>query len=398
MSREDVVDPVVLEATERLTGLAERRILAACERVTDYGIRHLTEVLVHAQTVDGLVAAVLLADSIESLTEQGVEHSKLLSKLRKDPDVWPTWAELRAAHLIGRLIPQDAQIRLEVGRSRGRHADFQVSRRAGGAAFGGTIPWSESSQVSIEFKALGLSDEEAAFCQRARPTLEALRPRAGFVNLHAPLDMRREGIWMDRATRRHGEHEAARFARRLPPHARSLSGAFVSGQGAEGSYVARLRQRFAEAFDQLPVTEEAWVAFHWSNGAPFHLIAEAVNEIERPPNLLGVALVGSAVAFPYPDIHNFVMWAVAPRSGSGEMEFQSSVSEELGRTVFDRIEQSSGVRACVVRATLAARSSVVLLRDGTQRILPFVFLGEPDPVDMIRQSGLIEPPLRGLRS
>jgi hypothetical protein len=242
--------------------------------------------------------------------------------------------------------------------------------------------------VSIEFKALGLSEAEARFCRCARPTLEGLRPNAGFVTLHAPLDIHDEGTWLNREERRHGEREAFRLSRHLPAHTRGLSRAVVVAQGAEAAYVARLRSRMIEAFEQLPTDHDCWVAFHWTNGAPFRLIGEALNEVSAPPNLVGIAFVGTAVAFPHDALHHFIMWALYPQPDDGEIVFDSP-SEELAQLVFDRIDRSAGVRASAVRASVQGerRPQDVLMRDGTQRILAYVLLIDPDPVEAIREFG-----------
>jgi hypothetical protein len=404
--KDEMTGDYLLEATRKLTGLDPDRVRAARERIQGFGIPHLTAELVDKASVDAAVAAVLLVDSLDGLTQRGVERTKLLSKLRNDRDVWPTWAELRAAEQIARNLAEGAEMHLELGRSQGRHPDFHITRE-GGSVFAEPLPSTESSNVSIEFKALGLSDDEAAFCRRAQPTLEAMKPRAGFVTLHAPLDMQLNGVWMNRERRREGERAAVRLSRGLPPHTQGLSGAVVTAQGAESVYLARLRGRMTEAFAQLPDDHDSWVAFHWSNGAPFDLVGQALNEVARPPNVLGVTLVGSAVAFPHADIHNFVMWGMAGAAGDGDEEdvfyseidpeageervaLYSAVSEEIGRAVFDRVDRSAGVRASVVRATVLgeARPQDVLMRNGAQRILPYVLLIDPDPVDDIRDSEL----------
>lgn len=396
----------LLEATAKLTGLDPERVREARARIQEFGIVHLTRELVDSPTIDAAVGAVLLAESFEGLIERGIERTKLLSKLRNDRDVWPTWAELRAAQELARRLADGGELQLEPDRAQGRHADFRI-RREGGDLFGEMIPTGDATEISIEFKALGLSDDEASFCRRARPTLEAMKPRAGFVTLHAPLDIQREGIWMNRELRREGEQNAVRLARALPDHTHGLSGAIVVAQGAESTYLARLRARITEAFAQLPDDHPCFVAFHWSNGAPFEPIGQVLNEVTRPENVLGVTLIGSAVAFPHPDIHHFIMWGIARESEDDEREdafhseisseageeavaLYSAVSEEVGRAVFDRVDRSAGVRASVVRASVLReqRPREVLVRDGTQRILPYVLLIDRDPSELLAASDL----------
>ncbi len=139
----------------------------------------------------------------------------------------------------------------------------------------------------------------------------------------------------------------------------------------------------------------------------FEPIGQVLNEVTRPENVLGVTLIGSAVAFPHPDIHQFIMWGIAresedddredafysevsPESGEEAVALHSAVSEEMGRAVFDRVDRSAGVRASVVRAAVLReqRPREVLVRDGTQRILPDVLLIDPDPRDLLAGSDL----------
>lgn len=195
------------------------------------------------------------------------------------------------------------ELELEAGRDRGKQADFRFSAK-GGDVFR-AFPISDSAGISIEFEAIGLSDEETAFCQRARPTLEALRPPRGFITLHVPLDSENMGVWTDEA-RYHSLQEAIRSARReIPPHASGSSGAVVAAHGTEEAYVRRLRSRLTEALKQLPAEDECWVAFHWSNGAPFAAVHAAIDSIERPTHVVGILVVGSAIVFGHPEIHHF---------------------------------------------------------------------------------------------
>ncbi len=86
----------LLVAVHKLTGLDPGRVSHARAAIRALGIAHLTRELLQP-TIDAAVGATLLADSVEVLTARGVPRLKLESKLRKDRDVWPTWAELRAA-------------------------------------------------------------------------------------------------------------------------------------------------------------------------------------------------------------------------------------------------------------------------------------------------------------
>jgi hypothetical protein len=288
---------VLLDYVTRLTGLPSERVTAAQEQLRALSIPHLDAELLNEPTVDAVVASTLLADSLDDVVAAGVPHTKLVSKLRNDHEVWSAWAELRAASQLSRYLETGAQIVLEPARAKGRHPDFRVSSRDGPPfAF---LPLGEASDVSIEFKALGLSDEEAAFCFRATATLRQLRPTAGFMTLHAPLDFV-GAVKMNRAERRDAAKRASQTERRVPEHARGISGVVVVARGTEEPYLHRLRMRLKEALGQLPPHHECWVAFHWSNGAPFHLVAEALRDVALPTNVGGVLLIGSAVVFPIP--------------------------------------------------------------------------------------------------
>jgi hypothetical protein len=131
-----------------------------------------------------------------------------------------------------------------------------------------------------------------------------------------------------------------------------------------------------------------------------------LNEVTRPENVLGVTLIGSTVAFPHPDIHHFLMWGIvresedeqqdtfyseiSPEPSEPQLSLSSAVSEEVGRAVFDRVDRSAGVRASVVRASVLGEKQPrnVLMRDGTQRILPYVLLIDPDPTHLLAASDL----------
>jgi hypothetical protein len=386
------VSSALYEYTSRLTGLDVDRAKAARDVIRELEIPHVNRELVDPQSIDAVVASVLLADSLDDLLGCGVPRTKLIAKLRNDREVWPTWAELRAAAVLAHFLEEGAELQLEADRSRGRHSDFRAARRVGPAFR--FLPQYAPSSVSIEFKAVGLSNEEAEFCRRARPTLDAMRPRAGFVTLHAPLEMSREGVWLPRAERRHGEQEAVKMSRRYPSHAQGLSGATVVAQGAEGAYYRRAVDRFERALNQLPPDEEAWVAFHWSNGAPVAAFTDFLKTVELPRNVLGIALIGSAVAFPYPDIHNFIFFQLrrdanseadnggSERDDGNAMEYHSDLDADLARKVFERVDRSSGVRASVVRGETTSGLVDVLMRAGAQRILPYILLIDPDPPEV----------------
>jgi hypothetical protein len=360
-----------LVAVHKLTGLDPARVEAARARVSSLEIEHVADELLQPN-VDAAVGATLLVDSLDELADRGVQRTKLESKLRNDPDVWPTWAELRAARNLAAFLQDEGEVQLEASREHGKHADFRFSRPAGEVFR--FVPWGGSSAVSVEFKAIGLSDEEVRFCWRAKPTLDALHPPRAFVTVHVPLEFDREGVWMDEAAHQHGVREALKLAPKLPPHTIGLSGAVVVGQGAENAYARRVCARIKEAIAQLPPEDECWIAFHWSNGAPLDAVRSAISTLELPTHVAGILFAGSAVAFPHAEIHNFVSWGISDPEPSGERAIRSLVDDNLARLVLERVERSSGVRASVVRTLIGSKHTDVLVRDGSRRILPFILL------------------------
>lgn len=104
------MDPIPLAGNEDLvmwtkilTGLNEGRVRDASRHIASWGIRHLNRELLAAPSVDHAVAAVRLSDAFQSLSAAGVPETKILAKLRRDYEVWPAWAELRAADLLLRI-------------------------------------------------------------------------------------------------------------------------------------------------------------------------------------------------------------------------------------------------------------------------------------------------------
>ena len=149
-------DDFLLSWVETLTGQQKERVREAAHHVASWAIPHVTSELLERPSIDNAIAALNLSSSVQALAQAGVPENKLLSKLRNDRDVWPTWTEFRAAALLMRTT--QAKFGLEVNRSTGKHPDYQVSVRG-------------SAPASIEFKAIGLSDQEADFCRRVSPAV-----------------------------------------------------------------------------------------------------------------------------------------------------------------------------------------------------------------------------------
>jgi hypothetical protein len=359
-------DPI-MDWVHRLFGISSDRQVAAQEQLALWGIRHVAAELSPA-TADGSLGAVLLTESISELVARGIEEQKLLAKLRRDPDVWPAWAEIRAAGLLARQTPADGGFALEARREAGRHADFTFTTS------------DDEPPHAIEFKAIGLSDAEVAFSQRMAPLLRGLLPRFGIATMHVPDT---EPFTMNREERRYHRREAERHARHLEdPIFRTIAACVIVGHGTENSYVRRLTARFNEALGQLPHDETCWVAFHWSNGAPIAMVRRALAEAEIPDHVAGIVLVGS-VATPG-RLDNFVMWFIAPfNQESGEMDWHSDTGVDHAQAIFRAVNESGGVRPSLITAPVNGRMNDILYRGGERRIVPFNLILSPDPPDLV---------------
>jgi hypothetical protein len=358
----------LLRWTEELTGLEKERVRTARERVEALGIDHVADELL-VPTVDAAVAATLLTEGIERLCGRGVQRSKLVSKLRDAGQFWPTWAELRVASMLSEVADGDTEIELEPGGKLSAQPDVRLR-----------TPGFDIAE-SFEIKSVGLSDAELGFCQRAERSLPTFMPPAGICSLHAPIDIPR--VWLPRERRREMARDARRKIPRMPAYPRGLRGAIAVGRGTEAQYVSRVLAALRKGARQLPAGDECWLAAYWSNGAPIRAVAEAMAWDAWPSRIVGLILLGSAVAFPHPAIHNFVL--VLPRGVelSDEFNVESTLDNAFATTVLKRFERSSGVRATLL---LDERRNVIVRRVGQQRILPFNLLMYADPPALDRNS------------
>lgn len=304
----------------------------------------------------------MLVESVNGLTDRGVEKSRMLAKLRRDPDVWPTWAEIRGAELLARHSRPDARLLIEPRRAQGRHSDFAFEVAGQGTS-------------AIEFKAIGLSDAEQAFSRSMGPLLSGLMPRTGILTMHV-RDTSTD-INMNRDERRARRREAERLAKYLHPVVRRVGAAVIVGHGTEESYTRRLSQRFGQALPQLGPDQECWVAFHWSNGASIDMVRHTLALTHVPDHIAGIILIGS-VAIPG-QLDNYVTLLPAPFEGKAREEWQSDTSVEDAKAVLAFVDQSSGVRPTCMRVPGPRRMEPFLRRDGARRILPFNLLLSPDP-------------------
>src|SRR5206468_12079797 len=115
------------------------------------------------------------------------------------------------------------------------------------------------------------------------------------------------------------------------------------------------------------------------NGAPSDEVAAMLDSLALPPNVGGVALVGSVVAYPMPEVHNFAYFARRGASGRGAVEYKSRVDETLARTIMERTNASAGVRATAVRWHWQSRAYDLIFRAGERRIFPYNLILDVDP-------------------
>ena len=362
-------DPFILLWSEKLTGLEQDRVSSAREELASWGFPRLSSELL-TESVDDYVATTLLVEGLRKLEAAGVPRVRLLKKLRLDREVWGTWSEFRTADILLRSFAQDAELRLEEGKSEGAHADFRF-----------VIPEADHAQ-SVEVKAVGLSDEEVAFCSRMAPTLKRMLPREGLGHIHAPIDAKPPKL--PRELRRHLDRDARRRIRRVPLWPRGLRGATIVAHGSEASYGRRVGRRVAQAARQLPADDRGWVAISWTNGAPYEMVAANIPWAEIPNHVEGVFLVGCGVAFPHPQIHCFAspIPRGAPAIVDREIRSLEPDQDELAAVVLERFERSSGVRPTL----LQIGSRTVLRRDGSRRVLPFNLLMDVDDESADRYS------------
>jgi hypothetical protein len=116
---------------------------------------------------------------------------------------------------------------------------------------------------------------------------------------------------------------------------------------------------------------------------PIPAVAERMDWSAWPSRLVGLVLLGSAVAFPYPTIHNFVLGLPRGVELSEVFSVYSELDVAFATTVLKRFERSSGVRATVL---LDGQGNRIVHRVGQQRILPVNLLMDADPPALDRDS------------
>lgn len=159
----------------RLTGISQEQFPLAQTRIRSWGIGHVTDVLCRDAGGDELIAGALLCQDVDRLSNAGIPEKRLLTRLRGDTDVWPTWAEIHVASVITTFLGDACRIELDVPAASGRNTDFSFR----------TTPTGEP--MFVEVKALGLSDTECDFCGAAHGEVciqtEILHPSSPPVSL-----------------------------------------------------------------------------------------------------------------------------------------------------------------------------------------------------------------------
>lgn len=357
----------LLPWVERLVGIAQERCSDAIAVLRSWKLDHLERELLATPDLDTIAAALLLVESIDDLCAQGVERSKLMKKLRdaRDPSqIWPTWAEIRAAAMLIGRSDYGLRIDLEPDAVRGRHADFRLE-------------CADGESIDIEFKSVGLSNAEVAWHRAVAEHFNRLLPPIGLSTLHMEFDAR---LRVSTAKRLRvfakSEELAARLREQFPAWA-DLRGISIVGHQTEERYLARCSSRVKRAVGQLDPTRESWLGLWWGNGAAPADILRILQLAEAPASIGGVVSVGQAVAVPWSEISCYVI--SLPRDlTAGNRIVDSTVDDHLASRVLERIESSSGIRATLLRAP-GRESTILLRRDGRRRLFPFNLLFDSDP-------------------
>lgn len=345
-----------LRWASELTGLRAEELVRAQAEVRELEIPHLTATLGSAEDLDALVGSWLLTDSIDRLRQLGASEPALRKKLRDNPDIWPTWAEIVAGPILADVFGATEAV-LEPGRNEGTHPDY---------GFDGP-----SGRAFVEFKALGFSQAETTFCRRFAPRLPAVCPPEGFVTMLAHPEAPEEALELPRGF----EDDARRRMSALPERLQGLSGAQVIMTETRALHAARVREAVEGALRQLIGRDNAWVALHWAGGGTITDAAVALTEMKLPRNIEGVIFVGAAVLLADPRIHRFA--TAIRRAGRGSSDFipdldiKSSAPDDT-RLVLVALEASPRVRTLLVRAQTGEPNGFTTLLHRTDRSIdPF---------------------------
>jgi hypothetical protein len=350
-----------------LTGLDVERVEAGLAEVANWKLPLVASEFVDRLDMDAIVGGVLLAESLDALQAQGVPRSKLMKKLRDAVHVnelWAVWAEIRAAAILIGYPGEDLRVEIEAPGTGAKRPDYRW-----------ILP--DGSGLWLEFKAVGLSDPELDWHDRAAAQFDWLLPPAGLSTLHGCLTARLM-VGMDKRNRawRESERVAGQLAQELPGTGwDEVRGISVVGHQTEDTYLCRARSAIKTAVDQLPRDQESWVALWWGNGAPTQAAADLLDSVDAPENVTGIVFIGQSIAVPWSQISCFIVQV--PRGAEiGAHEMRSSVHAGLARRVMERYESSAGVRPTLLQTP---SGQDLLRRDGNRRLFPFNLLFDADP-------------------
>lgn len=350
----------------RLSGYSEDELRGAVSLVDSWGLAPVSAQLGRDSSADGHLAAVMLVQAIGWLAAVGVDESRLLAKLRR-PDVWSMWTEIRVAGLVAHLSEDVEAVELDVpvGGDSGRNTDFRFRFRG------------ERDLHRIEVKALSLSAREREFCRAWAPMLRAVKPTHGFSIFHANIDT--PPPLLNRQTRRAMARDTARNTRRITPPCGPVSGTVIAAHGTREQYVRRLSATMNEHLSQLPDTDVGWMAFHWSNGAPLELVAEAVQQVLLPDHIAGIMLAGSAIVLDGRMHH--MLWIGQRGAEGGKIAVHSKVEGFDASPLVEGFTSSVGMRPTILRVPAPTGVRELLVRDGSEPFWPFNLLPSPDHPD-----------------
>lgn len=351
-----------------MTGIGASRARAASAEIQNWGVATLSARLCEPRSLDDVVRSTLLAEDFKLLVKRGAPTSKLISKLRDQAQFESVWAEIRCAAALATALDPKCSVELDRPNPDGTNTDVKLSFE------------SDLQSKSVEIKSVGMSDVEVDFCRGMVRHLEPLVPPHGFMTIHAPLDARE--VRLSRAELADGRAEAARNAAIVPRFPEGLSGAVIVAHGAEENYLRRVGARIVQALRQLPDDDECWVAIYWTNGEASGAIADVIDWTKIPEHVAGIYLVGSVLAFPHQNIDVFVSGIPRGYRSTDRREVRSDLEDEFAKTVLERMEASSGVRATVLYGRIRGKRRQILLRDGSERIPPFFLLVDRDPTGL----------------
>jgi hypothetical protein len=340
------------------------------EYFASLGKKHLDDELVNRNDVDSAATMVMLNSAIQKLVKAGVEESKLQSKLRRDPSIWPGALEIIAGSHILTFYGDDASISMDHGGQGRRNCDFRI-------AMPGFV------EKSIEFKAVGLSEAESGFFQRSAAILPSLCPKLGVAHAHSAIEARLsvERSVPNRKARREKERAARKRLALLPAEQRTLAAAAVVGHYTEQTYLERARSRIQDALGQLDPGDECWVSLWWNNGASSDRLLDLLETIDFPSHVLGIIVTGSAVILGSRQIHHFTQILPRPEVRGDDAGVVSLVDNDLAALVFDIVEQSAGPRPTLIvdPSVKGPERAAVLFRDGQRSQFPFNLILDSDP-------------------